>query len=107
MVFKLGLTLTDFEEATFGGENAKNFGFCAEMAINSRRVYHAGVNHVFPVGILTRAMNDTAPRRAPAAPPLPAPASKLHGAKVAWGREELFKNFEAPSAAEAGSEYRI
>ncbi len=40
------LYLTDFEESTFGGENAKNSGFCAEMTFNSRRVYHANINYV-------------------------------------------------------------
>jgi len=39
------LTLPDFEESTFAGENAKNSGFCAKMAFNSRRVYHSDFNH--------------------------------------------------------------
>jgi len=39
------LTLTDFVESTFGGENAKNSGFCAKMRFNSRRVYRAKFNH--------------------------------------------------------------
>jgi hypothetical protein len=39
------LTLTDFGESTFAGENAKNFRFCAKMTFNSRRVYRANFNH--------------------------------------------------------------
>ncbi len=39
------LTLTDFEESTFGGENAKNRGVCAKMTFNSRRLYHSGANY--------------------------------------------------------------
>ncbi len=37
--------LTDFQESTFGGENAKNPGFCAKMTFDSRRVYHDAINY--------------------------------------------------------------
>ncbi len=39
------LTLTDFVESTFAGENAKNPGFYAKMTFNSRRVYHSNLNY--------------------------------------------------------------
>ncbi len=52
---ELQIYLTDFLDAAFVGENAKNHALCAGMIVNTRRVYRANIKHV---AISTRSVDD-------------------------------------------------
>ncbi len=59
------LTLTDFEESTFEGENAKNSGICAKMPFSARRVYHANINDAAALRKCVSLLSPRGSKRAP------------------------------------------